>query len=71
VRWATDEHYHQVAEDPAEALVALFAARVALEQTTRYVVRDALASGATWKEIGGPLHLEPKAAKDRYGPPGG
>ncbi|MGI8751955.1 MAG: hypothetical protein ACR2MN_06540 [Acidimicrobiales bacterium] len=67
IRWETDDAHHQVAADPTTALKALYAAKVAVKETTRYVVRDA---GETRDEIARRLHLKTSATRDRYRPAG-
>ncbi len=70
VTWRAGVDDHQVAALPLDALLALFAARVGLEQLTRQVVRDALDADATWDDIGIRLHLTSELAIARYSPAG-
>ncbi len=65
IQWSACDAAHIVAVDPLAALRTLHAARVAVEQITRWVVRDAHDAGASWPSIEDCLHLEAGAACDR------
>jgi hypothetical protein len=54
--------------DPAEALAAVVALRRLADRLERAAVREALAAGWTWAQVGQALGVTPQAAHKRLAP---